>query len=275
MLRKLSVKRCVYFSSISFCCSKNPSLKLLTYQRSHSVNLPSTLPSRSTAEPTRPGTDAYKLLFGTTARPLAATATAPSSVEEEWEEYCDERHSNIPDIETVDIVAWWDVSVDYCIGKILLTFRQSNRNRYPILFQWAMNFLPAQASSVPSERVFSSSAETDTCRRNRIAPDMMEKCQMLKFMLKKTRLDFTESIKCTEEDLEQENNNEDAGLDACHENINEGVRSFDDIIDIFSTQDEDVLLRGEEVMNFGAGVFEGEDFADEIANIGSGSEDST
>lgn len=54
-----------------------------------------------------------------------------------------------------------------------------------------MDYLPIQASAVPCERVFSSSAETDTKRRNRIGPTLMEALQMLKFQQKKKRLDFT------------------------------------------------------------------------------------
>jgi hypothetical protein len=45
----------------------------------------------------------------------------------------------------------------------------------------ALVFLPIQASAVPSERVFSLSAETDTSKRNRISPALMEALQMLKF----------------------------------------------------------------------------------------------
>lgn len=55
----------------------------------------------------------------------------------------------------------------------------------------SLDYLPIQASSVPSERVFSSSAETDTKKRNRINPILMESLQMLKFALKKERLNFT------------------------------------------------------------------------------------
>jgi hAT family C-terminal dimerisation region len=55
-----------------------------------------------------------------------------------------------------------------------------------------MDYLPIQASSVPSERVFSSSAETDTKKRNRTHPVLMEALQMLKFALKKDRLNFTQ-----------------------------------------------------------------------------------
>jgi hypothetical protein len=51
---------------------------------------------------------------------------------------------------------------------------QLNEKTFPTLFTIAMNYLPIQASSVPSERVFSSSAETDTKKRNRIHPILME-----------------------------------------------------------------------------------------------------
>ncbi|KAJ6537028.1 hypothetical protein B0H19DRAFT_1079405 [Mycena capillaripes] len=52
------------------------------------------------------------------------------------------------------------------------------------------DYAPIQATSVPSERVFSLSAETDTKRRNRISPVLMEALQMLKFSYKKSRLNF-------------------------------------------------------------------------------------
>ena len=72
-------------------------------------------------------------------------------------------------------------------GSIL----QMNEYTFPTLFVIAMDYLPIQASSVPSERVFSSSSETDTVRRNHINPVLMEAIQMLKYGLKKARLDFT------------------------------------------------------------------------------------
>jgi hypothetical protein len=50
-----------------------------------------------------------------------------------------------------------------------------------------MDFLPIQASSVPCERAFSSSAETDTKKRNRMGSALMEVLQMTKFELKKGR----------------------------------------------------------------------------------------
>jgi hypothetical protein len=64
-----------------------------------------------------------------------------------------------------------------------------------------MDYLPVQASAVPCERVFSSSAETDTKKRNRIKPELMEALQILKFALKKERLNFTSDLLTAEKDL--------------------------------------------------------------------------
>jgi hypothetical protein len=54
-----------------------------------------------------------------------------------------------------------------------------------------MDYLPVQASSVPCEHVFSSAGETDTKKHNRLAPDLMESLQILKFIYKKERLNFS------------------------------------------------------------------------------------
>jgi hypothetical protein len=62
-----------------------------------------------------------------------------------------------------------------------------------------MDYLPVQASSVPCEHVFSSAAESDTKKRNRIAPMLMEALQILKFIYKKERLNFTAGLMSTRE----------------------------------------------------------------------------
>ena len=50
-----------------------------------------------------------------------------------------------------------------------------------------MDILPIQASSVPCERVFSSSKETITARRNSLSPQLVEALQLLKFSTKQGR----------------------------------------------------------------------------------------
>jgi hypothetical protein len=62
---------------------------------------------------------------------------------------------------------------------------------FPTIFRIAMDYLPIQSSAVPCEHIFSSSAETDTKKRSRIKPELMEALQILKFALKKDRLNFT------------------------------------------------------------------------------------
>jgi hypothetical protein len=74
---------------------------------------------------------------------------------------------------------------------VLIGTIQINKAEFPTLFQIALDYLPIQASSVPCERVFSSAKETDTAKRNRIHPVLMEALQTLKFSLKKERLNFT------------------------------------------------------------------------------------
>ena len=63
-----------------------------------------------------------------------------------------------------------------------------------------MDVLPAQASSVPSERIFSSSKETCTLRRSNLSPTMLEALQVLKFIYKQDRLDFMEDLVADERD---------------------------------------------------------------------------
>ena len=74
---------------------------------------------------------------------------------------------------------------------------QINRSEFPTLFVIAIDYLLIQASSVPCERIFSSAKETDTLKRNRMSPMLMEALQMLKFSLKKDRrsISFTNGWK--------------------------------------------------------------------------------
>jgi hypothetical protein len=59
---------------------------------------------------------------------------------------------------------------------------QSWRYKFPLLYRVALDVLPAQASAVSSERVFSSSKETDTLRRSSLSPQKIEELQILKFV---------------------------------------------------------------------------------------------
>ena len=67
-----------------------------------------------------------------------------------------------------------------------------------------MDILPAQASSVPCERLFSSGKETCTPRRNRIQPELMEALQALKLSSRAGLLNFTEHLSSKADLLEDE-----------------------------------------------------------------------
>lgn len=101
------------------------------------------------------------------------------------------------------IIKWWEVSqkTDTRMSVDTDYAPQYNQSAFPTLFAIAMDYLPIQASAVPCERVFSSSAETDTKKRNRISPLLMEVLQMLKFHLKKERLNFTEGWLTSEKEM--------------------------------------------------------------------------
>jgi hypothetical protein len=86
---------------------------------------------------------------------------------------------------------------------------QLNKSTFPTLFAMAMDYIPIQASSVPCERVFSSSAETDTKHCNHISPTLMEVLQMLKFALKKGCLDFMSAWMTEQKDLAIDNPDSD------------------------------------------------------------------
>src|SRR5271169_5581473 len=64
-------------------------------------------------------------------------------------------------------------------------------HRFPRLFKVATTALAIPATSVPSERVFSSSGRTNTPNRNRLSPFMMEVLQILKFNHRNRVLDFS------------------------------------------------------------------------------------
>lgn len=102
----------------------------------------------------------------------------------------------------------------------------------------AMDYLPIQASSVPSERIFSSSGETDTKKRNRIKPVLMEALQMLKFMIKKERLNFTADWITSEKAMLEMENVEDQDLLA---QLFEGNKedSIDKLIGVLGEDDSD------------------------------------
>ncbi len=108
-------------------------------------------------------------------------------------------------------LAYWQVSIRLSdSGSVLIiSDLQECQQRYPRIFPLAMDILPIPASSVPCERVFSSSKETMTSRRNRISSPLMEALQLLKYSIQKGRsLNFTSGLGLADElkELELEAN---------------------------------------------------------------------
>ncbi|KDQ54099.1 hypothetical protein JAAARDRAFT_102260, partial [Jaapia argillacea MUCL 33604] len=62
---------------------------------------------------------------------------------------------------------------------------------YPLLYQVALDVLPVQALAVPCKRIFLSAKETTTVWRNKLNLALLEVLQILKFLYKWERLDFT------------------------------------------------------------------------------------
>ena len=107
-----------------------------------------------------------------------------------------------------DLMKFWEVCVYgrywWVITRANIhSMSQINETMFPTLFKIAMDYLPIQATSVPSERVFSSSSEMDTKKRNRIHPTLMEALQMLKFSLKTECLNFTQGWQAPESALSE------------------------------------------------------------------------
>ena len=97
-----------------------------------------------------------------------------------------------------------------------------------------MDYLPIQATSVPCERVFSSAKETDTAKRNRMSPVLMEALQLLKFLLKKQRLDFISGWAVSEEDMVGEVSDDNL-LDALV--VDKTTVAMDNVLKSFYTYD--------------------------------------
>ncbi|TFY51559.1 hypothetical protein EVJ58_g10499 [Rhodofomes roseus] len=106
-------------------------------------------------------------------QPVSKSSGIPTTVEEGYSIWA--AHGAEP--EHGDALAYWR--------------NKTVQTTFPVLFRIAMDYLPIQSTSVPSERVFSSSAETDTPCRNRMGPKLMEATQVSKYLIKRDRLSFT------------------------------------------------------------------------------------
>ncbi len=87
----------------------------------------------------------------------------------------------------INLKSFWKVSratLSILRLPLIMSCPQDHREEYPLLYRVALDILPVPASAVASERVFSSSKETDRLRRSRLSGAMMEVLQVIKFSLK-------------------------------------------------------------------------------------------
>ena len=141
------------------------------------------------------------------------------SLEEEVDSYL-----AVPSREEWDSIAFWEVCyvVDLILDAYLYDL-QANQNKFPTLFKLAMDILSIQASSVPCERVFSSSKETITARRNALSPPLVEALQLLKYATKQGKgISFSQGLEEAEELAELERR--EAGESV--EELNSYLRDF-------------------------------------------------
>ena len=166
----------------------------------------------------------------------SAEDSGQKSVEEEFTSYTATiSHSN------ADVLMFWEVGSYWHPNTFVISIStyitQLERPRYPTVFRMAMDYLPIQASSVPCEHVFSSSAETDTKKCNCISPMLME---MLKFWLKKDRLHFTWQWITPQKDMLHDEDTEDSlsHLVAAEGNLNNAMVQA---IDAITSSEGDTL----------------------------------
>ncbi|KAF8129616.1 hypothetical protein EV363DRAFT_1168993 [Boletus edulis] len=112
----------------------------------------------------------------------APSQPAPQAVDQEFIAYI----MSVPSPEGTHPLAFWEVRSIICIYQYVISHLNSSHE---------------SPSAVPCERVFSSSSETNTKKRNRISPLLMEALQMLKFWLKKDRLNFTKGWITPQKDM--------------------------------------------------------------------------
>ena len=99
------------------------------------------------------------------------TSLMEQTIDEEFNSYA----TSVPKRPAaLDPIKFWEVSFTICNFFLRIwnldnnSILKTNHETFPTLFKIAMDYLPIQASAVPCEQIFSSSAETDTKKRNRI-----------------------------------------------------------------------------------------------------------
>ena len=91
-----------------------------------------------------------------------------------------------------------------CFSVTFLHCTQANRGRYPVWQLLAHAYLAIMASSVSSERAFSSAGITICKRRNRLDSDIIEALQCLKSFIQQDLM-IQEFVSVADEEAELDN----------------------------------------------------------------------
>jgi hypothetical protein len=112
-------------------------------------------------------------------------------------------NDNHPGSNDFDILYYWQVRLFiYVFLLSIIDFSlQSKQTMYLLLWKIVLNILPAQASAVPCEHIFSSSKGTNTLHLSNLSPIIMEILQILKFIFQNNHLSFIENLVSMEEEL--------------------------------------------------------------------------
>ena len=171
------------------------------------------------------------------AQPPDSSSTA-QSVEDELSAYLGSQVQ-----QDVSLVCFWQVCTSIINSLVLMFYLQVSRSAYPTLFRIVMDYLPIQASSIPCERVFSSSTETMTKHRNHISLVLMEALQMTKFFLKKDRLKFMEGLVTSQHEMQLDEDKDDVLARIVDANLNkeEVMQAVDDVIIMIAEDEGDIF----------------------------------
>ncbi|EPQ60967.1 hypothetical protein GLOTRDRAFT_30409, partial [Gloeophyllum trabeum ATCC 11539] len=145
------------------------------------------------------------------------------AVEQELQKYIEADLLEYDNPADFDLIGYWD----------------AHEKVFPTLFCVALDILPAQALSVPSERAFSSGSDTDTKRRSRLSAVLFEVLQILKAMIREDRLDFSSGWVSKVDELQSSPPDAAAAqideLEKLNEFMDKGL--MDDLINVLNNED--------------------------------------
>jgi hAT family C-terminal dimerisation region len=130
-----------------------------------------------------------------------------------------------------------------------MTITQWNSSRYPVWASLARDYLPIMASSVSSERAFSSAGVTISKRRNRLKPDIVEALQFLKCLHRRELICREEPSMISESQMETPAQEPVEALEGTEvsgerENWDDIVGDLEDNEDFEDFDDEEVFVQG-------------------------------